>query len=199
MISAQTSYPAGPSPRTKPQTPSECQHCFIWKVNPLAPERRLKGDRAGVTDRAAESQGKALVVAEAPRAFWTAWAKGCTRVGRGRRCQGPALTQGKDSTSYPGKGCMSWGLAGLLSMMGYLLGPCIMMELVTQYQSQTPSSPQGNHGCCSPPQKKLQGTPGSWQLWPAAGDTHLTDPSLHRESRLSLAPGAIERTCLQAG
>lgn len=33
-----------------------------------------------MTDRVAESQGKAPVVAEAPRAFWTAWAKGCTRV-----------------------------------------------------------------------------------------------------------------------
>lgn len=153
-----------------------------------------------MTDRAAESQGKALVVAEAPRAFWTAWANGCTRVGRGRWCQGPALTQGKDSTSHPGKGYVAQRLAGPLSTMGYPLGQHIMMEVVTQYQSQTPSSPQGNQGCCSPPQKRFQGTPGNSQLWPAAGDTHLTDLSLHRDwSRPFLTPGAVERTCLQAG
>lgn len=33
-----------------------------------------------------------------------------------------------------------------------------------------------------PPQKRLQGTPGnSKSLWPAAGDTHLTDLSPHRD------------------
>lgn len=58
--------------------------------------------------------------------------------------------------SYPGKGYMAWGLAGLLSMLGYPLGQHIMMEVVTQYQTQTPSNPQRNHDCYSPPQKRLQ-------------------------------------------
>lgn len=49
--------------------------------------------------------------------------------------------------SYPGKGYMAWGLAGPLSMMGYPLGQHIMMEVVTQYQTQNPSSSQGNDGC----------------------------------------------------
>lgn len=101
--------------------------------------------------------------------------------------------------SYPGKGYMAWGLAGPLSMMGYPLGQHIMMEVVTQYQTQNPSSPQGNDGCCSPPQQKAPGTPGNRQLRPAAGDTHLTDLSLHRDwSRPFLALGGIARTCLQA-
>lgn len=152
-----------------------------------------------MTDRAAESQGKALVVAEAPRAFWTAWAKGCTRVRQREAVSGTSLDTGHRQHVLPKEGVHGLGLGrGPLSMMGYALGQHIIMEVVSQYQSQTPSRPQGNH-CCSPPQKRCQGTPGNRQLWSAAGDTHLTDLSLHREwSRPSLEPGAIE-ICLQAG
>lgn len=111
-----------------------------------------------MTDRAAESQGKALVVAEAPRVFWTAWAKGCTRVRQRQVVSGTSLDTGHRQHVLPREGVHGLGLGRAPEHDP--LGQHIMMKVVAQCQSQTPSSPQGNHGCCSSPRKRRQGIPG---------------------------------------
>lgn len=63
-----------------------------------------------MTDRAAESQEKALVVAEAPRAFWTAWAKGCARVRQRQAVSGTSLDTGHRQHVLPKEGVHGLGL-----------------------------------------------------------------------------------------
>lgn len=62
-----------------------------------------------MTDRAAESQEKALLVAEAPRAFWTAWARGCTRVRQGQVVSGTSLDTGHRQHVLPKEGVHGLG------------------------------------------------------------------------------------------
>lgn len=115
------------------------------------------------------------------------------------------MTQGTDSMSYRGKGYMAWGLAGPLSMMGYPLAyplgyPAYHDGSGDPVPNPDPFKPSEESWLLLSTTKKAPGTPGNRQLWPAAGDTYLTDLSLNRDwSRPFLALGTIERTCLQAG
>lgn len=63
-----------------------------------------------MTDRAAESQEKALVVAESPRAFWTAWAKGCTRIRQRQVVSGTSLDTEHRQHVLPREGVHGLGL-----------------------------------------------------------------------------------------
>lgn len=94
-------FPAGPNPATKPQTPSERQCCFIWNVNPKAPEKGLQWD-GGRYNRQCGVVGQGTFGSTSLTACRQPGPQGCTRAGRGQQCLGPALTQSRDSTSCQG-------------------------------------------------------------------------------------------------
>lgn len=159
-----------------------------------------------MTDRAAESQGKALVVAEASRAFWTALGKGCTRVRQRQAVSGTSLDTGHRQHVLPREGVHGLGVGRAPEHDGVSTGTADHDGSGDPVPNPDHFKPPGESWLMLSTTKKAPGIPGNRQLWPAAGDAHLTDLSLHRDwsrpflgsNREDLPPSRVRRVCGRA-